>query len=482
MMLLPLLSACNNEEEPQQPQEKQEVTRCEITLPADGAEISLDEEGFQIRGEAAVNVGEIATVELMVGGVRISVVESVPFLYDYTFVGDEQPGELEIVLKVEGDGGAKAEDSIQVKLVAPEEPVVPDEQEIIASFTSPEPNSEWVSDAPLQIAATAEINRGEISEVLLMVGDQTIEEVNEIPFTYSYEAPESLPEGELLIQLSVKGDEGAASVLSVTVNHKRPAVEPGPGPEPEPGDGTMVDARDGKVYKTVEIGTQIWMAENLAYLPEVYPPTSANAAEDMEKRYYVLFYEGRDVEEAKATEEYAAYGVLYNWYAANDADNKEGASAEAVPSGVRGVCPEGWHLPSKAEWQLLEEYVASQIEGVKGDMWVDDWGEEHFTDDLKNVWSALAALEVWGSSLNADSYPDLENGPRDTFGFSAVPAGMCWQNGVFEYRDYETHFWTTDYQNYGGSCVTLSNMQYNIGYSKSGYNDRRGYSVRCVKD
>ena len=87
------------------------------------------------------------------------------------------------------------------------------------------------------------------------------------------------------------------------------------------------------------------------------------------------------------TQEAKKYGVLYNWYGAMDQENAQGGSADAVPSGVQGICPAGWHLPSKAEWQVLEDYVASQLPPVKGNGWYNDLdGEWVFDEDCKNVW------------------------------------------------------------------------------------------------
>lgn len=93
--------------------------------------------------------------------------------------------------------------------------------------------------------------------------------------------------------------------------------------------GTFTDSRDGKVYNIVTIGKQFWMAENLAYLPSVVDPGTGSYTEPY---YSVYGYNGTDVAAAKATENYQTYGVLYNWPAAMTA------------------CPEGWHLPSDAEW------------------------------------------------------------------------------------------------------------------------------------
>lgn len=77
----------------------------------------------------------------------------------------------------------------------------------------------------------------------------------------------------------------------------------------------MIDPRDNHEYKIVTIGEQIWMAENLAYLPSVSKPEDA-ATSDGDPLYFVFNYDGKDVNAAKATKEYKTYGVLYNWYAA----------------------------------------------------------------------------------------------------------------------------------------------------------------------
>ncbi len=107
---------------------------------------------------------------------------------------------------------------------------------------------------------------------------------------------------------------------------------------------TFADTRDGIKYKMVKIGDQVWMAENLKYLPEITGVT--DKVSETTPGYYVLNYHGSSVSEAKATQNYNTFGVLYNWPAA-----MAGASeSNLIPSGVRGVCPEGWHLPSMNEW------------------------------------------------------------------------------------------------------------------------------------
>ncbi|MGM9984847.1 MAG: FISUMP domain-containing protein [Fibrobacter intestinalis] len=109
--------------------------------------------------------------------------------------------------------------------------------------------------------------------------------------------------------------------------------------------GKFQDSRDGQVYKTVTIGTQTWMAENLNYA--YLQPTSE---EDSSSFCY-----------NDEPDSCAKYGRLYLWSAAMDSagvfgDGGEGCGYDVTCSAkepVRGICPEGWHLPSDAEWETL---------------------------------------------------------------------------------------------------------------------------------
>jgi hypothetical protein len=106
--------------------------------------------------------------------------------------------------------------------------------------------------------------------------------------------------------------------------------------------GTVTDV-EGNVYKTVVIGTQCWMRENLRTTKyadstsitygESFPPSATTA-------YY--YYPG-------SPDNVPTYGLLYNWSAAM----KNEGSSDTDPSGVQGVCPEGWHLPSRTEWNQI---------------------------------------------------------------------------------------------------------------------------------
>ncbi len=201
----------------------------------------------------------------------------------------------------------------------------------------------------------------------------------------------------------------------------------------------FTDLRDFNVYQTMEIFGQVWMAENLKYLPSVVGSATGS---DTDPYYYVYDYQGTNVTEAKATANYNIYGVLYNWTAAMN-----GASSSSTsPSGVQGVCPAGWHLPSTAEWVELQNYAA---------------GTSHL----------MEAGDIW----------ELEFGDNYT-GFTARPGGMRNQsNGSFSNKNTNGYWWTTSSAPAGeGSMVNIQHQDnmYVGSYSEKEY----GYSVRCVKN
>lgn len=208
---------------------------------------------------------------------------------------------------------------------------------------------------------------------------------------------------------------------------------------------SFTDARDGNVYRTVTIGDQIWMAENLRYLPGVVGPEAGSTTTPY---YYVNNYNGVIVSEAKAFNNYDTYGVLYNWPAAMNGELGSGTN----PSGVQGVCPNGWHLPSHMEWSELYLFVGIDASGGK----LKETGTNHWL--IPNT------------------------AATDEFGFVALPGGARLQNpNVFDPPGELGFWWST--RDPSQSTALFFNMFHNDDkLIANALTKALGMSVRCVKD
>ena len=211
--------------------------------------------------------------------------------------------------------------------------------------------------------------------------------------------------------------------------------------------GTFIDSRDGNEYNWVQIGNQVWMAENLAYLPRVNR-VAAGSEDAAGSYYYVYGYDGTNVTDAKATDNYTTYGVLYNWTAAMNGE----ASSTTNPSGIQGVCPAGWHLPSDAEWTELTDYLGgTSVAGGK----LKETGTTHW------------------ASPNA--------GATNETGFTALPGGLRYNNGSF-YNIGNHGYWWSAAENYAVSAWYRYMYYNNSGVSRGNDNKELGFSVRCLRD
>jgi len=182
-------------------------------------------------------------------------------------------------------------------------------------------------------------------------------------------------------------------------------------------ESAFTDPRDGKVYQTVIIGNQKWMAENLAYAP-----SSGN--------YWAYDNDDANVE---------TYGYLYDWETACD------------------VCPDGWHLPSDAEWTELTDYLGGK--SVAG-------GKLKETDTTH-----------WESP---------NEGATNETGFTALPGGFRNTNGSFLGIGRNGGWWTaTGYSPPDVWNAWNRSMHcYHSNVDKKGANVdiRLGLSVRCLRD
>ena len=214
-------------------------------------------------------------------------------------------------------------------------------------------------------------------------------------------------------------------------------------------DATVTDI-EGNVYRTVQIGNQVWMAENLKTTkyrdgtPIDYPETDNTAWANNTTGAYAWY--NNDIEWKDS------YGALYNWHAVNS---------------DKGLCPPGWHVPSDAEWTELVHFVVSQ-------------GYPNQWNDPNGAGNALKSTRT-----DPDPHPywtshSIHKG-LDIFGFSALPGGSRHTDGSYYYLGYYGFWWsssknssTTAWARYLGYFYGSVNRRY--------YNKGLGFSVRCVRD
>ena len=200
--------------------------------------------------------------------------------------------------------------------------------------------------------------------------------------------------------------------------------------------GTMTDSRDGQTYKTVTIGTQTWMAENLNF-------------------------ETKDSYCCNDFAEYCTkYGRLYTWMAAMDGTgtwttNGKGCGyyKTCTPTyPVRGVCPEGWHLPSRAEFESLFNAVGGESVAAK----------------------MLKSTSGWNVRANSVS-------GTDAYSFSALAAGERYGQGEYDHEGNFAYFWSsTEDDSLDAYSMKLDHDCGNAALYANRKNS--GFSVRCVKD
>ena len=241
--------------------------------------------------------------------------------------------------------------------------------------------------------------------------------------------------------------------------------------------GKLKDDRDGQTYRTVKIGDQWWMAENLnyAYLEPTETLDSSSFCYD------------NDPENCKQ------YGRLYLFSAAMDSAGLFSSDAEGCGNGaecpfdhivpkiykgysdtassleppIRGVCPEGWHVPTVDEFVILFESVGGQ--------------EEEYWENVD-----LRSTSGWREIPGEDTA-----NVTDSFGFSAYPAGEWYQPSNLDYPIFsslgiEAQFFTTStrHPNVSGyGSVHIVEIKHSG--NRAGFNfywQNSAQSVRCLKD
>ena len=223
---------------------------------------------------------------------------------------------------------------------------------------------------------------------------------------------------------------------------------------PCPDASTLTDI-DGNIYNTVQLGNQCWMRENLRttrYANGTGIPLS-NYAESYAYRCYPNGSESN----------VSTYGYLYNWQAVMGGS----PSSTSNPSGVQGICPNGWHVPSDAEWTQLTDYVSSQSQYL-------------CNGDSNYIGKALADNALsWSYDTTTCAVGNMPSNNNAT-NFSALPAGANVSGDYFGFLTFAV-FWTaTQYNN--SRAYDRDITWYVATVRRQNFEKVRGHSVRCLRN
>lgn len=194
---------------------------------------------------------------------------------------------------------------------------------------------------------------------------------------------------------------------------------------------------DGNVYNVVRIGSQTWMAENLRS---------------------IHYADGTAIEGAFAYNDDPAsvdpYGRLYTWPAAR----RGSTSSNSIPSNIQGACPNGYHLPSSAEWEkLLKELGSESVAGGK----------------VKATGTLQAGTGKWEAP---------NTGATNASGFSGLPAGIRYPDNDYQVRGFTGFWWSTTLESGFITQLSLGHAKVDANLLGSGIGNAEAVSVRCVKN
>lgn len=217
-------------------------------------------------------------------------------------------------------------------------------------------------------------------------------------------------------------------------------------------EGTLEDI-DGNTYRTIGIGSQIWMGENLRVTRY---KSGYNLSQPGQNDYLwtaittgVFAWFDNDVSWKNI------YGALYDWRAVSD---------------TAGICPEGWHVPDEEEWQQLLFYIGG-----------DKNSAGKLLKSCRQVGSPI------GGECNTNEHPrwdaDNNNHGTDDYKFSAIPGGFRLYDGFFPtFLGSNAQWWTSTESATENHAIARGLSYHSSVFFSDKYDKKFGFSVRCVKD
>lgn len=201
--------------------------------------------------------------------------------------------------------------------------------------------------------------------------------------------------------------------------------------------GSVAD-QEGNIYKTVKIGNQTWMAENLR---STHYQDGSPISEVTDLNAWILLTTGAYCFYNNDILNRNTYGAIYNWYTISD---------------QRKICPAGWHVPSDTEWTILEDFLGG---------------------------SSIAGMDI--KEAGSGHWISPNSGATNLSGFSALPAGSRYLSLNQDYlgMGYYCLWWSsTEFISNTESAWFRALHVFNSGIERNTYWKFAGFSIRCVKD
>ena len=212
---------------------------------------------------------------------------------------------------------------------------------------------------------------------------------------------------------------------------------------------------DGNIYDAVQIGDQVWMAENLR------TTRFADGTEIQKGTLNCMYFEPCCYAPDNDSSNVVKYGYLYNGFATMNIDTN--SIFDPIPDEIQGICPDGWHVPNTAEWQQLIDYMSTQPSYIAG-------------GNPEHIAKALASTQGWVYSEEPDAVGNNPSANNAT-GFSALPVN----SSIDDTYGYYTNFWSATPYNYTSFfryIISRNRAMLEKGYA-SVFN---AYPIRCVRN
>ncbi|MDP8315349.1 MAG: FISUMP domain-containing protein [Candidatus Celaenobacter antarcticus] len=293
-------------------------------------------------------------------------------------------------------------------------------------ITHPVNNSEFVEGTEITITVDATDNK-EVDKVEFYIDGSKVSTDNTEPYEYEWDTGTAKNTTHTIYAKAYDTSDNSSTsdVITVTITE---------------GTGTVTDI-DGNVYHTIIIDNQEWMMENLKVThyrngDSILTGYSNTEWTGLSSGAYCVY----DNDPSNCD----TYGNLYNWYAVDEDDS-------------RGLAPEGWHVPTDDEWQILVNYLGgSSVAGGK----------------MKSTGTIEGGDGLWY---------EPNTGATNASGFTALPGGYRYYGGYYYGMGGNGYFWSSTENSSNLAWYLALHYSYTT-ICRSYYDKHYGMSVRCVRD